>query len=969
MSLGAGRSLISFLALLLGVVLAGPLLEDRAGIPIGARAIAGPIDPVQEGDDAAGADDFELEDLLIEAEEARLDGDFRVAIERFRKVLERQPGMRDALEGLADSLRLIGEHDELGEVLSQLAKAYPDDLDVVCARGEYLFSVGRDDEAEAMYRLAIEKEPAQYRARIGLGRLLAYRGLRDESMREYRVLANHAASNYVEDAERLAWLGQAYWALGGFEEAAEVFSEAMTADRLHVPARLGLGDLFLDKYQTGDALREYKLALQISPNHPYLVYGLARAYFARERSFSALKELERVIAINPHHADALARMGRVMLEDRRFDEGREYLERALESHPGHKDALSLMAVHAKITNDPKRYESYKKRVLAIDAKYARLPLLTAEVLGGLYRFADGLPFAEEAIRIEPDLWRAYDVAGRFAFNIGEHDKGLAFLEKAQKEDNFRYPWRLNMIEVATIFDEFVARSNDHFDLYIHVDENEVMRGYLTDLLERCYDDLTRRYKSMPVGTTIVEVYPDQDDFAVRNIGATGIDLILGICFGRVITLNSPLAKPPGFFSWAQTAWHEFAHVLTLQITRARIPRWLTEGISVYEERRANPIWERRQEQELLNAYHNKKIFPLREINGAFRTPRIGFAYYQGSLLVEFIEKEWGFDAVLEILRLYAEDMSTIEILLEVLQLDADQFDERFLEFVREKIERFRVIPQWDRDRLEEFREEAEIDPDNAELHAKVAWSYYFQGGGVDCEAALGRALEADEQNAMANLLRGVLAYDRDRFETAERFLKRGLEGGAEDSFARLRLAQIYEKTGKIDEAIREYKRSKRDFPFYVGPGNPYTRLEAIYRARKMEDEAVRELRALADLENTNLEARQRLYKWALDKGDLARARTYLEELNWVIPFDLDVHLKLADIYQKTDRLDDEIEERRVAVALAPDTDTKARLYGALADAERRAGRIEDARFHLEEGLRLVPESDDLQKKLEEISSQ
>ena len=35
---------------------------------------------------------------------------------------------------------------------------------------------------------------------------------------------------------------------------------------------------------------------------------------------------------------------------------------------------------------------------------------------------------------------------------------------------------------------------------------------------------------------------------------------LGACFGRVVTLDSPRARPPGTFQWEATLWHELAHV-------------------------------------------------------------------------------------------------------------------------------------------------------------------------------------------------------------------------------------------------------------------------------------------------------------------------------------------------------------------------------------------------------------------------
>ena len=85
---------------------------------------------------------------------------------------------------------------------------------------------------------------------------------------------------------------------------------------------------------------------------------------------------------------------------------------------------------------------------------------------------------------------------------------------------------------------------------------------------------------------------------------------LGACFGRVVTLDSPRARPPGTFNWAATLWHELAHVVTLQLSNQRVPRWLTEGASVFEERRADASWGREGEIDFLRAYGAGKAIPL-----------------------------------------------------------------------------------------------------------------------------------------------------------------------------------------------------------------------------------------------------------------------------------------------------------------------------------------------------------------------
>ena len=56
-------------------------------------------------------------------------------------------------------------------------------------------------------------------------------------------------------------------------------------------------------------------------------------------------------------------------------------------------------------------------------------------------------------------------------------------------------------------------------------------------------------------------------------------------------MDSPKARPPGTFNWAATLWHELAHLITLQMSGNRLPRWLSEGISMFEETRARQGWD------------------------------------------------------------------------------------------------------------------------------------------------------------------------------------------------------------------------------------------------------------------------------------------------------------------------------------------------------------------------------------------
>ena len=87
---------------------------------------------------------------------------------------------------------------------------------------------------------------------------------------------------------------------------------------------------------------------------------------------------------------------------------------------------------------------------------------------------------------------------------------------------------------------------------------------------------------------VVEIFPQKKEFAVRTFGLPGAEGFLGVCFGRVITANSPASQGEHPSNWESVLWHEYCHVVTLNKTRNKMPRWLSEGISVYEEGLAGP---------------------------------------------------------------------------------------------------------------------------------------------------------------------------------------------------------------------------------------------------------------------------------------------------------------------------------------------------------------------------------------------
>ena len=259
------------------------------------------------------------------------------------------------------------------------------------------------------------------------------------------------------------------------------------------------------------------------------------------------------------------------------------------------------------------------------------------------------------------------------------------------------------------------------------------------------------------------MFPDHEDFAVRTLGMPGLGA-LGVCFGRGVVMDSPSARAKGTFNWGSTLWHEFTHVITLGITEQRIPRWFTEGISVMEEHKAKPGWGNDLTLENVKAIQGKKLLPVAELNSGFARPKfpgqVQQSYFQAGQACEFIEKEFGFQKILEMIQLFKTRHSLEQTLHQALNLSPAEFDQKF----------------------------------NVYLEGR----YGSTLKNVDF-TILNRKRGPEEPSKLEALVK----------EQPDNF------------FANLKLASYHRDEGQLDEAIRCLIKAKSVFPGYVESDNPY----------------------------------------------------------------------------------------------------------------------------------------------------
>ena len=164
-------------------------------------------------------------------------------------------------------------------------------------------------------------------------------------------------------------------------------------------------------------------------------------------------------------------------------------------------------------------------------------------------------------------------------------------------------------------------------------------------MRRARKTLVEKYGVTLNEPVIVEVFPQQKEFAVRTFGLPGAEGLLGVCFGRVVTARSPASQGEHPSNWEAVLWHEFCHVVTLGKTRNKMPRWLSEGISVYEEGQENATWATAFDPRYRKLILSSGLTPLSRLSSAFLTAKtpldVQFAYFESALAVAFLIERFG----------------------------------------------------------------------------------------------------------------------------------------------------------------------------------------------------------------------------------------------------------------------------------------------------------------------------------------
>lgn len=844
---------------------------------------------------------------LDTARDALREGRYEEALDAYGRLAREAPAASPLHRERARALMELGRYEDAARAVSGASDgARSPELENVL--GEALIRLGRRGEAEAAFRRSLDADASDRNVALAnLGRLLWQRGEREGALEifdSFIDLYNRTGGSL--SAEELMAVGTAVRHLSVrdpdlFQDALRAYDEAAARAPADARPPLLAGELFLEAYNATDARASFDEVLARNPRHPRALLGRARVLdFAGEPG--AMDAVRAALETNPDLVEARAFAARLHLKAGRHAEARSDVERALEVDPGHLEALSVLAATHYLLDETAAYRRVRDRVLDRNPTYTGLHATVAELAAETRRYQEAVDLAGAAARMDSTSARSLGILGMNQLRTGALEEGRRNLERAFRRDPYNV-WYKNTLDLLDTFDRYETVRTEHFELFIHGREAELLAPYARELAEEAYDALRARYGAEPPTPIRVEIFPSHGDFSVRTLGLTGLGA-LGVSFGNTVVLDSPSAREPGEFNWAETLWHELAHSFHMAMTDQRVPRWFTEGLAVHETREARAGWGHTVSPGWLRAWSEGRLHPVSRLDEGFVRPRypeeVAYSYYQASLVFQWIEARWGTEPGLRMMEGYRDGRTTEELVPEVLGMEMPEVDRAFEDWLRERFEA----------RAEAVRPPPEpIDPTR---------------------------MSVDE-------LQRVALENPDRYQV------------------RLALGRALLAEGRPDEAEAELQAAIRLFPEYAGPDGPYRLLARIHRERGEPAAAARALHqiGLRTRASHGVHAEEAELRTLL--GEPEAAARALEKAVEVFPYDVELHARLADLHVSLRNHERAVRERRAVLALDPVD--RADAHYRLAAALLGAGEREEARREVIRSLEIAPGFEEAQELL------
>ena len=208
----------------------------------------------------------------------------------------------------------------------------------------------------------------------------------------------------------VTWRQLAYW-----HDSITLFQEAAAVTQGNYIAYTNLGQALAGEGKTGEAAKDFAIAIQDNPNFDEAQHNMGMALVQQGKLDEAIDHFKKAIQINPRMTDAYNKLGATLARQERYDEAAPYLYKAIELNPDYPAAYANLGALQERQGKLEEALDFDFKALRLIAEHP-MTLRTGEGnimavqvdcrTGGLLakkgNLSDAMRYYKEALRLKPD---------------------------------------------------------------------------------------------------------------------------------------------------------------------------------------------------------------------------------------------------------------------------------------------------------------------------------------------------------------------------------------------------------------------------------------------------------------------------------------------------------------------------------------------------------------------------------------
>lgn len=295
-------------------------------------------------------------------------------------------------------------------------------------RAVQVYRQGKLDQAEALCRVILAKQPRRFDALHLLGVLHYQQGHDIEALPCLETALEMRPGNLAI----LVDLGLIHRRLRHFTKALASYDRVLAAEPDHLGALNNRANVLMELRRPAEALEGYDKVLALRPQLPEALNNRGNALSQLDRHDEAVASYDKAIALRPDFAEALKNCGYALLELDRPDKALGSFDRAMALKPDdagiHNGRGAALKELGRLDEALKCYD----RALALRPDDARFHNNRGTALKALKRPAEALTSYDKAMALNPEDADAYNNKAVVLNDLGRFDAAKEAIETAIK---------------------------------------------------------------------------------------------------------------------------------------------------------------------------------------------------------------------------------------------------------------------------------------------------------------------------------------------------------------------------------------------------------------------------------------------------------------------------------------------------------------------------------------------------------